>query len=78
MVRVKVKIRMGYDILLRVLEHLRYAGVIEIEELPEDNSEYVEFVINPPKGVYLEDEWAERISERIKSFGDHAEAVYKP
>ena len=68
---------MGYDALERILEHLRYAGTIEINEPPRDDAEYVEFIINPPKSAYLEDEWAERVCERIKSFGDHAKIIYK-
>ena len=77
--RVKVKARIDSNVYERIVhQHLRYAGVIDIDESPpNENAEYIEFAIIPPKGVAYEMDWAKRVAERIKSFLDHAEIERK-
>lgn len=61
-------------------EHLRYAGLIEIEESiaargkDYEEKEYIEVKI-PLRGTLIRVAHAKRMCERINSFGDEAEVI---
>lgn len=75
MIRVKVKVHNDSSAYIRIVhQHLRYAYCIDITETPTEG-DYIEFIINPPKGVAYDHVWAKRVAERIKSFGDYAEVI---
>jgi len=77
MVKVKVKVRLGYSCgynlqkyMEIVHEHLRYAGLLRVDQLGFQKSDVVEFEIDVPRR-----EHAKKVVERIKSFGDYAEIM---
>jgi len=77
MVRIRVKVRLGHSCNYNlnkymeiVHEHLRYAGLVRIDQLGFQKPDVVEFEIDVPKR-----EHAKRVVERIRSFGDYAEMV---
>lgn len=75
MAKIRVKVKKGFTTegLLwayrRTLhQHLRYAGVVDIEE-SETSTPFLEFSIEVP------DNFADQVVKRIMSFGDFAEII---
>ena len=77
MVKIRLKVKLGHSCsynldkyMVIVHEHLRYAGLVRIDQLGFQRPDIVEFEIDVPRR-----EHAKRVVERIRSFGDYAEIV---